>query len=582
MPFCTAPFTSAVVDPDKGVRPCCVFDGRLGNLRETRLRDLLEGEAWQEMQEQVARGDMPPGCGKCYQREKATGWSVRHSFMQARATLNGEWRKGITELELNSSSVCNLACTHCNVDFSSRWAHLVAQLDERKVPHYRISHQQVFNSDPEAMVRHLSELDLGHLEQIRFKGGEPMLNADVPAVLRYLHGRGMLQRMRVFMVTNGSLVNEEVLGLLAHASKVDISISVDGVGKAQEYIRHGPSGTPRLEESIATLATLPRIEMNTCVSIMAYNVFTLDRITRWWDSLRRRHGAKLRHPIAFQLEVIEPPILAVNVLQDATRKRLIRKYRWRWDADYSSVVQALRQPFAGTKLHNEFVEYTRGMDAVRKTDWRDAVPELEAEMVELAPPGPPAPARARQLLVDARQRARAGMSHARARARTIFAPSDAGEALRKGASWSRRGRYRRTVRLYDRYLRRQPAVAAAEAWPIRLHRALLLAKLGEWERCLDAFDGLVRIDPRRTLASLERAGSPFMAVALDAQPAEADALGEPRFRLLVEGLAYRALDDASAAAARWDRALALDPGFVLARVAREGLSVAPPTPSASS
>jgi hypothetical protein len=41
IPYCTAPFTSAVVDPDKGVRPCCTFDGRLGNLQTARLADIL-------------------------------------------------------------------------------------------------------------------------------------------------------------------------------------------------------------------------------------------------------------------------------------------------------------------------------------------------------------------------------------------------------------------------------------------------------------------------------------------------------------------------------------------------------------
>jgi tetratricopeptide (TPR) repeat protein len=143
--------------------------------------------------------------------------------------------------------------------------------------------------------------------------------------------------------------------------------------------------------------------------------------------------------------------------------------------------------------------------------------------------------------------------------------------LRKGASWSQVGKYRETIRLYDRYLGRNPSVTPAEAWPIRLHRGLVLAKLEDWDRCLAAFDGLVRMNPRRTLASLEQAGSPFRELALDPQPAEAAALGEPSFRLLVEGLAYRALDDATEAAARWDRALALDPGFVLARVAKQEL-----------
>src|SRR5689334_11591242 len=115
LPFCTAPFTSAVVDPDKGVRPCCTFEGRLGSLREQPLADIVASPAWKEVQGQITRGDLPAGCAKCWQREKATGWSPRLCFLEARSARNGEWRRGITEIEVNSSNVCNLACTHCNV-----------------------------------------------------------------------------------------------------------------------------------------------------------------------------------------------------------------------------------------------------------------------------------------------------------------------------------------------------------------------------------------------------------------------------------------------------------------------------------
>jgi hypothetical protein len=29
MPYCTAPFTELLIDPNKDVRPCCSFDGQI-------------------------------------------------------------------------------------------------------------------------------------------------------------------------------------------------------------------------------------------------------------------------------------------------------------------------------------------------------------------------------------------------------------------------------------------------------------------------------------------------------------------------------------------------------------------------
>jgi MoaA/NifB/PqqE/SkfB family radical SAM enzyme/tetratricopeptide (TPR) repeat protein len=587
-PYCTAPFTSAIVDPDKGVRPCCVFTGRLGHLQEERLLQIIESPPWKEVQQQVASGALPPGCVKCYEREKATGWSMRHDFLKARATKNGQWRKGITELELNTTNVCNLACTHCSVDFSSRWAHLGEQLRARGVPLYRRVHHEIFKPDPESMVGHLAELDLSALDQIRFKGGEPMLNPDVPAVLRYFQQRGILERLRIFMITNGSVVNEEVLGLMGQAASVDISISVDGTGQVQEYIRHGPSEIPRIETFIAAFVKLPRIHLNLCVSIMVYNVFSLDRITAWWEGMRRTLGSRLHHPLRFHLEVIDPKILNVNVLRDATRKRLIRKYRRLSDADYSSVIQALEQPFAGVEIHNDFVKYTHGIDEVRNTDVGKAVPELESELVLLAPrteiwdrlKAAVADARWKASIAGARVRWKA-VAGARDRWKAVAGASvrwkapllpddDPQQALLKGVSWSRAGEYGKAVRLYDRYLEVHGAAASPESRQIRLHRAVVLAKMGDWERSLAAFDGLVRLNPRNALTAVHpsESGDP----GFFPPDWEAGSLRTPSFGLLVQGLAHRALQHEREATASWDAALDLDPGFMLARVAKEALT----------
>jgi tetratricopeptide (TPR) repeat protein len=319
------------------------------------------------------------------------------------------------------------------------------------------------------------------------------------------------------------------------------------------------------------------MHLNLCVSIMAYNVFSLDRITEWWGGLRRTHGDQLHHPLTYQLEVIEPKILNVNVLQDATRKRLIRKYRRLSDADYSSVIHALKQPFAGVDVHNDFVRYTAGIDEVRHTDVRKAVPELETELVLLDPPPPPRTDAWKARLSAGRRRLEATVAAAK---RVLPSPptpaQHARRALDKGVSWSQAGRYGETLRLYDRYLDAHGAAAPVHSWQIRLHRAVVLAKVEDWPGCLAAFDGLVRLNPRQALEAVQRSENG----GLFPPEWEAGALRTPSFRLLVEGLAHRALQDEGAAAARWDAALDLDPGFVLARIARAALPLDRPAASA--
>lgn len=553
-PFCTAPFTAFLVDPDKGVRPCCDFQGHLGNIRDQPLSEILGSPGWKKLRDQVSRDELPDGCASCYNREKATGWSVRQDYMVRRATKNGQWKKGLTEMEINSSNVCNLTCTHCSADFSTGWLSLLPKLQEASVPHYRGLDKHILKPDPENIVRQISALDLSHMDLVRFKGGEPMLNPDVPAVLRCLADRGILNQVEVSFVSNGSVVNEEVLELLRAAKMVSMCISVDGTGAVQDYIRRGPSDNPRIERFIEAFSSLPSIKFNLSISVMVYNVFSLDRISEWWSGLQARHPGKLTQKLRFPLYVIHPPILSVRVLQDGTRKKLIDKYRRLHDANYSHVLKALKQPFAGEKVHNDFVAYTQGMDKIWKSDVLQVVPELEPEMVVLDVP--PESERSVWSLL---------------RRRTPDPPRDTFE---KGLSLSKAGKYEKTLRLYERYFKADDARFGTSG-QIRVHRAIVFAKMERWEESLSELYLLVRGDARATLAAMERAARSAAPAPGDLLAAIPDGLRQgtgffhtASFRLLVEGLAYRALEDEPEAAARLDKALALDPHFMLAKVAK--------------
>ena len=554
--FCTAPFTSFVIDPDKGVRPCCTFDGHQGNLSQDLLTDILSGDQWQAIQKQVSAGNLPDGCANCYAREKATGWSVRTSSFDPKLARNDNWQKGLTQIEINSSNVCNLACTHCSSTFSSRWGDLSARLDEEDVPHYRSSKHSVYKPDPQNMVRQLAALDLTYLEIARFKGGEPLLNPDFPAVLRHLNDRGILNKITVTLVTNGSIVSQEVLDLLRQAGTVQFIISVDGTGKLQEYIRHGPSDLLRIERFLEKFSILEQVSFSLNVSVMVYNVFTLDRITDWWYGLRDRYPRKLQYPLRFYLHVVEPPILSVSVLQDPTRKKLVKKYRRLRNADYTHVIQALNGPFAGAAVHNEFVAYTRGMDKIRGTAILDVAPELETEMV----------------LLKTEQQERKWRFFD-FRHKTL----NTAETLGRGIALSRTGRYKRALKLYDRFLIENQRKGRAAKWEVELHRAVILGMTNEWRTSLYEFYRLVQADPKMTLSAVQRPEAlppgKFLGAISCRLAGETGFVEAPSFRLVIEGLAYQALGIKHEAVARVAEALQLDPKFDLAKIAREEMNL---------
>jgi sulfatase maturation enzyme AslB (radical SAM superfamily) len=139
--------------------------------------------------------------------------------------------------------------------------------------------------DPDALLRSLRELDLSHLNAVAFKGGEPLLNPDLPATLKHLDAIGRLSQVTVRITTNGSVAPTELLPLLSKAKRCDIGISVDGAGELQTYIRHGRSSADNIARFVEAYRRLPRVRFGAIVSVMAYNVPALPQIEAWWSSV---------------------------------------------------------------------------------------------------------------------------------------------------------------------------------------------------------------------------------------------------------------------------------------------------------
>ena len=47
--LCQAPLTAVLIDTNKGVRPCCVYDNEyFGNIKEQTISSIIKGDKWQK------------------------------------------------------------------------------------------------------------------------------------------------------------------------------------------------------------------------------------------------------------------------------------------------------------------------------------------------------------------------------------------------------------------------------------------------------------------------------------------------------------------------------------------------------
>jgi radical SAM protein with 4Fe4S-binding SPASM domain len=65
---CLDPWRIAFVNADASVRPCCFFEEKLGTLLNQSLPEIVEGDAYRKLREEMVTGELRPNCRSCSAR----------------------------------------------------------------------------------------------------------------------------------------------------------------------------------------------------------------------------------------------------------------------------------------------------------------------------------------------------------------------------------------------------------------------------------------------------------------------------------------------------------------------------------
>jgi molybdenum cofactor biosynthesis enzyme MoaA len=236
--------------------------------------------------------------------------------------------------------------------------------------------------NPDLVIANLKELDLSNLRTINFKGGEPFLNSETTAILKYLDEQNILSQVSITVSTNGTYINDETLELLKKCKFINLYISVDGVGDLFNYIRYGDAKFEDIEPTIAKLNTVPSIDIQISVAVMNYNAFNLIDIRSWTIDMSVKYD-KVSNRCGFSNCLTHPTYLSLLTLSDETRKELIEHYTANNSkhGDFNHVITTLSHAYAGDEIHNFWIDYTTLMQTSRKNNILNVVPQLEKELV---------------------------------------------------------------------------------------------------------------------------------------------------------------------------------------------------------
>mgnify|MGYP003677009507 CR=1 FL=1 len=229
--------------------PCCLYESKISH---TNSNEIVE------LRSDFLEGKKPAGCRLCWENEDKGFSSLRQSVNKGRLQSYKD-RLTKTNLEDKPSQVkytagteCNLACRMCLPTFSSK---------VKKV-------WEIINRKPNTEADELLNNDKYILA-----------NKNVKNLLKELIVSNDNEHITLHIVTNATRIDQSTIELLKKFKDVVLSISMDGIGKIQEYIRPGCSWKV-LEKNIKLLQD-NNFSLQVVSTISVLNIIHLEELEKW-------------------------------------------------------------------------------------------------------------------------------------------------------------------------------------------------------------------------------------------------------------------------------------------------------------
>jgi MoaA/NifB/PqqE/SkfB family radical SAM enzyme len=337
--FCAAPWFQARIDWDGQYRPCCgltekdsEFKGQTQySIKDATVDEWMSSEYSQYLRKNLTEGIQLKECDNCWQKEKHNVKSFRHDAnnivtKNQNSNLDNTWVKlfvdknqnyqnyQIVSADVKLSNVCNFSCAMCSPHNSSkvydRWQ---SNLNNKFVQE-RLLQQPTFLKDIAATYQskrgyqHLKDILNHPLRYLKVLGGEPTLDKDLFRVLDQVPVEKK-SKIHIELVTNGSQDLVEISKKLQDYKFVSYTISLEGIGDIQDYVRKG-SHWPTVEQNILN-AKRNGIHVNVVYTMQAMSILNLHELLKWCSDNQI--------PISFGI-LDYPGYLAVSVLPKNIRE----------------------------------------------------------------------------------------------------------------------------------------------------------------------------------------------------------------------------------------------------------------------
>jgi organic radical activating enzyme len=293
--FCLAPWVHGSVYSDATLRPCCTSTAR-SPLKVDDYQTWWNGEEMQQLRRDLSNGVRVKSCDSCWRTEdlgkESTRINYNHLFKKYADFKS--IRQSITDnhfvvsvlpksWDIRAGNQCNLKCIMCSAPFSDK---IQKEVEEN---------QSIFEKFPVLVEKHPDVVadwtgspsgqkfldDVTPATQwIKLQGGEPLSIKNIRRLIDKIDGN----ECTLAITTNGTVCDQALLDKLAKFNRVEISVSLEADGPANNIIRYG-SDWQIIKRNIERFKQLPNVELQINHCMQVTSVFYLADIIKYCESI---------------------------------------------------------------------------------------------------------------------------------------------------------------------------------------------------------------------------------------------------------------------------------------------------------
>lgn len=350
MKFCAHPWVGLDIDPQGNYRPCCKFSHSLG----TTLEQYQNNPQLHHLRQQFLDGEQPDACRRCWQDEDAG--------LPSQRTMDHQWlnTQDLTEfrsLSLAFGNRCNLACRTCDSAASTGWladSKVLAEVFPKSTYH----HKAQFFKDITTIGT--------DLQRVVIHGGDPFLSGVQQQIeyLDFLINNGA-EKIELTYITNGTRwPGPEFWERWPNFGRVNITLSIDGIGSRFEYIRY-PAQWDQVFANICQYqqaADQQQIDISISHTVSILNVLDLPEFLLW---CRRQ-----RLPDPYLGMVSDPRAWSIQNLPPQAKQAVVHKL------GAISLLQPVIQYLGTAAEPCDYIQLFSAIDQRRGQNFAETFPEL--------------------------------------------------------------------------------------------------------------------------------------------------------------------------------------------------------------